>query len=417
MNRSEWLFTKDERYSIITEFDLVCDRSSLADMTTTFYFVGAMLSGVVSGKFADTFGRRLTMLLLLGLTVVGTLGCGFAGELWQLCVLKVVQGSGSPLYSITLIYLMELMPAKHQAVSGLLYQTPFCFSLLVFDGVGYLVRRWRTLHFYVALPLCVFVFPFVFLVESPRWLLSVGNVEGAERSLMRVARFNKSSVNCKLQPSFCNEDSNKIQHEKTYTYLDLFRNGTVAFVIGSLSSLWFTSSMVYYMMGLESSRLGGNMYQVFAFSTMVEIPGPFIAMYLCNRYGRKKIILVCSFTSGLLTAAIATVPTRLFRRELVNICLSLSTKLLVNIAYSAMYVWSFELVPTVVRSQGMLFFSVLVNASGLVVPFLVGALQNAMYVLPFVIAGVVTSLGALFGTKLPETNNRPTREVYDDFFH
>ena len=52
----------------------------------------------------------------------------------------------------------------------------------------------------------------------------------------------------------------------------------------------------------------------------------------------------------------------------------------------------------------------------MVVPFLVGALQNIMYSLPFIIAGVVTSLATLLGSRLPETKDRPTREVYEDFF-
>ena len=158
------------------------------------------------------------------------------------------------------------------------------------------------------------------------------------------------------------------------------------------------------------------MYEVFALSTLCGIPGSFAAIYLCNRYGRKITILTSFFSSGLLTGAIAIVPTSFPSRHVVNISLALLAMFFVSIAYCALYVWSFELTPTVVRSQGMLLFSVLENASGLVVPFLVGVLQNTMYALPFIIAAVVTSVAALLGTRLPETNNKPTREVFEDFF-
>ena len=417
MKESEWTSTKDMHYSIVTEFQLNCGRSSLADMTTTLFFVGAVISAIVSGKCADTFGRKITMTVLLTLTVVGSVGCFFVSQLWQLYVLRVIYGMGQPLYNVALIYLMELMPAKHQSLSGLLYQSPYCFSVLCLDGVGYLVRQWRSLQLYVSLPLCVLFIPFVFLLESPRWLLANGKLHSAENKLKKIAQFN--GVNGKsftLKLCLPENHAPVTEGSRKYTYLDLLKNRKVAFVVGSQAFMWFTTALLYYMLGLESSRLGGNIYEVFALSTLFEIPGSFAAIYLCNRYGRKKTILTCFLLSGLLTGAIATVPVSYPRRHVVNISLALLAKFFVNIAYCALYVWSFELIPTVVRSQGMLLFSVLENSAGLFVPFLVGALQNAMYVLPFIIASVVTLLAAVLGTRLPETNNRPTREVFDDFF-
>ena len=49
-------------------------------------------------------------------------------------------------------------------------------------------------------------------------------------------------------------------------------------------------------------------------------------------------------------------------------------------------------------------------------PFLVGVLQQVNYILPFIVMAIVTLCACVLGMFLPETNRRPTREVFEDFF-
>ena len=49
-------------------------------------------------------------------------------------------------------------------------------------------------------------------------------------------------------------------------------------------------------------------------------------------------------------------------------------------------------------------------------PFLVNVLQNLSYILPFIVMSAVTTATCVLALTLPETNNRPTRENYEDFF-
>jgi MFS family permease len=54
------------------QFDLVCDDAYKSDLTTTIYFAGVMLGGVVFGILADKYGRkRVVMLALLCSGIVG----------------------------------------------------------------------------------------------------------------------------------------------------------------------------------------------------------------------------------------------------------------------------------------------------------------------------------------------------------
>ena len=161
----------------------------------------------------------------------------------------------------------------------------------------------------------------------------------------------------------------------------------------------------------------GNMYQVFAFSVLCELPGSFATLYFCNKLGRKKCIIGALTLTAIMTCAIACVP-RTYAEEhpTLNIVFALCAKLFVNTAYCGLYVWSFEINPTVIRSQGLLLFNVLENVGGIIAPFLVSVLQNLSYILPFVVMSAVTGATCLFALILPETNGQPTREQYEDFF-
>ena len=96
--------------------------------------------------------------------------------------------------------------------------------------------------------------------------------------------------------------------KKTYSYVDLFSNKHVALVTSSQALLWLTASMLYFTLGLESSKLGGNMYEVFALSILFEVPGCFASLFLCNRFGRKKTVLGSFVLCGVFTGAIAAIP-------------------------------------------------------------------------------------------------------------
>ena len=159
------------------------------------------------------------------------------------------------------------------------------------------------------------------------------------------------------------------------------------------------------------------MYQVFAFSVLCELPGNIASLYLCNKLGRKKCIIGALILTATLMCAIACVPRSYAEvHPTLNIVFALWAKLFANIAFCSIYVWSFELNPTVIRSQGLLLFNVLENVGFIIAPLLVSILQNVSYILPFIVMSAVTAGTCVFALILPETNNKPTRENYEDFF-
>ena len=159
------------------------------------------------------------------------------------------------------------------------------------------------------------------------------------------------------------------------------------------------------------------MYQAFALSTLADLPSCFACTYLCDRFGRKRIILLGLFTSGILLGFMTCVPRSMSQRYVVNMAIMITARFINGTAFSGMYTWTFELFPTVLRTQGMSVCVVLERLGMFFVPFITRILQRITFVLPFVIMSVLAVVATLVGLVLPETNNTPTRETYNDFFH
>lgn len=97
---------------------------------------------------------------------------------------------------------MENIPKKHRVwINTVVTWSP---NFIIFPFIAYLCHDWRTLSYFIsgvtfasALGL---LYDFIFsqrtllfrtLEESPRWKVSVGDIEGARRSLQRINRIDK----------------------------------------------------------------------------------------------------------------------------------------------------------------------------------------------------------------------------------
>ena len=70
----------------------MCDQKYLSALSTTIYFCGVMVGGVLFGHLADVFGRKPVMMACLFLPVAVGVGISFVPWYWLFATLRFIQG-------------------------------------------------------------------------------------------------------------------------------------------------------------------------------------------------------------------------------------------------------------------------------------------------------------------------------------
>ena len=170
-------------------------------LVATVTFLAMVVGGLATGALADRYGRKTMFNYNLAIYTLGGLICAFAPSYEVLLLGRVVVGLGlGGELTIALPLLSELTPTswRGRAVSlfnfgagGLGNVLAFLFGSLIMGALAPILGgdevAWRWYYGLLAIPaLLVFVIRRC-LPETPRYFVSKGDIESANRALSRVA--------------------------------------------------------------------------------------------------------------------------------------------------------------------------------------------------------------------------------------
>jgi len=416
MRRDEWKFTKDKDFSIVSEFDLVCDKSYMAALTNSAYFIGWGVCGIFSGYLSDAYGRKIILFISLLVLSSVSLASTYITATWQLICLRMIIGAsyGSS-HVAAFIMVTEVVGARYRVLAGSFFFLPGAWSNLTLTLLAYYENHWRKIILYSSFPAFSLVIITFMLPETVRWLHAIGKTEKAEQLVIKIAKINKKKLEgFKLK-------SVVVQHEKkiTYSYVDLlFRNVKVSLLVLCISYQWMSTAMIFYGFALEFADLGGSIYFNFTLSCIVDLPTPLTYNLCCRKFGRKSYVgftvLICITLISL--SVLSALPESLKHIDLIKVIIALFGKFFVTNSFLVLYVWSFELYPTVVRSQGQMLGQVAGRIGSASSPFIATTLSSIYRPLPFVLMAGISVLSLVFSLILPDTDKNKTRENFDDIF-
>jgi len=407
--RSMWTYTTSKKYSYTTEFDFVCEKSLLGAMVSGIFFGGFVINIFVAPA-TDKFGRKHVLLVILFIGIVTSLWCSFAKEIWLLMVLRFIEGGTFTITSnILFVLLIEFTTPSSRSIIGCIYfLTSSTLSQFIVTILAYFVRDWRRLNLYASLPAILAMIVISLVPRSPRWLLETGNTKEAECVLQNAAAVNGKCFEFHLR------SSPREEADRTYTYLDLARSWRVFRLTLCLGLLYFAIGLIAYQVNLEADRLGADIYISYALSTLADIPGYVAAFYLCDKIGRKTSVLTSVSLSGLIMASIALVPGASSNRQTIRLALAILSKIVIGVGNYGFFVWLFESFPTVIRAQGGTVSIVFHQIGVIAIPLFNATGQKHNPLLVYVFVGVYAVVASIIGCALKETNNKPTRETYQD---
>ncbi|XP_057890996.1 solute carrier family 22 member 13-like [Melospiza georgiana] len=393
---SGWVYPSEQPPSLLTEFDLVCDRKDLNDIAQAIYMAGLLLGSMIFGPLSDRIGRRPVVLISVFLQGLFGLGIAFVPHFYVYMAFRCVVGASVSGITMTLLALAtEWIGVSSRPNAVLTSHCCFAIGQMILAGLSYGIRNWRLLEIAGSALIFAFFFCMGVLPESPRWLVTKGRIEEAKKVLQKAAATNK----CSLPPELLEQLKPEKEEVKSGSFLDLFRKKHLLKVTLIMSCAWFVNSFVYYGLSLNVTNFGLDIYLTQLAFGAVEIPARFACIFTLQRFGRRKTQAVLLVLSGLVCLIITGIPED---QPVATTVLATIGKFAASASFSTSYVYAAELFPTVVRQTGVGLCSVSARVAGILAP-LVRLLGQHHRAIPMAIFGSAPVLGGLLCILLPET--------------
>lgn len=262
------------------------------------------------------------------------------------------------------------------------------------------LKNWQHLAIVTSAPLVLAVLTPWLVPESARWLVSQGQSTKAIKILHRFEKINRVTIKPEVFTEFsrtCERLAKEEEANSSYSILDLFktprlRNITILFIV-----IWMCISVTFDGHVRNVGGLGLNVFHTFAVAAATELPADILLTYTLDIVGRRWMAFGTMVFSGVFSL-LAT----LFEVGINSALLAIMGRFWVNISYNIGLQYAAEVLPTVVRAQGVTFIHIMGYFATIIAPFVV-YLSYISPILPLFILGCVGIFGGICSLFLPET--------------
>jgi MFS family permease len=296
-------------------------RFSNADvgMASSAYLAGAVLGALFFGWLTDRLGRKRLFFITLALYLVATAATSLSWNLWSFALFRLLTGAGiGGEYTAINSTIQEIVPARYRGWTDLVINGSFwvgagvgaAASIVLLDpailppDVG-----WRLAFFIGAvLGLMILLMRF-WLPESPRWLMTHGRREDAERVVLGIeaafrarghhfppASLPVMRLRARRFTPLAEVAKTLFRTHRTRTLVGLSLMASQAFFY---NAIFFTYALVltdFY--GIPGDRVGWYLLPFAAGNFL----GPVVLGRLFDTIGRRQMITFTYALSGLLLA-------------------------------------------------------------------------------------------------------------------
>jgi SP family sugar:H+ symporter-like MFS transporter len=275
--------------------------------------IGCFIGAFLAGTLADAMGRRNVMILSAVLFLVGALIQGFAHEQLLFVAARIMGGMAVGAASVlSPAYISEVAPAHIRGRMTTVQQIMIITGLTAAFVVNYFlaasagtstapywagIEAWRWMYLMQAVPAAVFLVALLFIPESPRYLVSKGRIDEAERVLTRLFGAEEAATKvAEIRASFSADHRPRLSD-----IFDPVRGGVRPIVWAGLLLAVFQQLVginVIFYYGATLWQLAGftedQSLQINIVSGIVSIAACFGTILLVDRIGRKPLLLIGS---------------------------------------------------------------------------------------------------------------------------
>lgn len=399
--------------SLVVHFGLYCDKEYLKGLTQTLFFVISNVSTLVFSFLADYKGRKLTILILYTIASIPLIVAAFSVNWTMFMVFLITAGIGiNPFSALCFVLLSETAGEKYRQTSSIALLITWAIGELLFIPIAYYFPDWKVLLLYwIALPLTAQIVCYLWIYESPKFLIMKKDFKGAKNIYLKIADCNKKKVDDFIlkeendenlkNHNYNLENGNAIQQNseeenlaqqlikkpnekrKIYTYFDLFRYPSQLKITLILCVAYFGIYLTYFGGIFALDTVGSNIY----ISAIIVNTSELIAYIISNpivRYLKRKI----SFPLCFIAMAVCCMMFLTTDDPTATIILATLTKFFVSVGFSIVFIYTAELYPTSVRSLGMGLTTFVGKFGSALAPILISEFKYTLGIHPMVSFGI-----------------------------
>lgn len=294
--------------------------------------LGCAAGAFLAGRIADRFGRRAALFAAAILFAIGAWGAGAAANSALFIAARLTGGFAVGAASIIApAYISEVSPSAYRGRLASLQQLGIVIGLFLAFLANYLIARsaggasapfwlsypaWRWMFWLQLIPIFLFFVGLLFIPESPRYLVSAGELSHASRVLARIGK--PAGVEAKIA-----EIQATLKKDHRPSLRDLFHPVTgklhrivwVGLAIAIFQQLVGINVVFYYgeILWRAAGFSEGDALRINVISGVINVVSTLIAIGLVDKWGRKPLLITGSIgmtvTLGLLAILFATAQT------------------------------------------------------------------------------------------------------------
>ena len=357
------------------------------------YLFGEVVGALVFGRLTDRLGRKRLFILTLALYLVASGIAAFSFSLWFLLIFRFVAGLGiGGEYTAINSAIDELIPSHYRGRVDIAINGTYWAGAMIGAAASIFLLNPDLLPLNVGWRIGLLIGPVIGLgiiylrrhiPESPRWLMTHGREEEAERTVDDIEAQvraegvhldpvpDSKALEVKAQPPISYAQIARVMLSKypSRSFLGFSMMVTQAFLY---NAIFFTYSLVLaHFYNIPGDKIG---YYFFPFA-VGNLLGPLLLGPLFDTVGRRKMILATYGISGVLLAVSAV----LFH----NGTLTATTQtafwcvifFFASAGASSAYLTVSEIFPLELRGQAIsFFFAISQLAGGVAAPYIFGRL-------------------------------------------
>ncbi|XP_037068644.1 organic cation transporter protein-like [Pollicipes pollicipes] len=387
-----WVFDRSVYEStVVTEWALVCGRKPLLSLLQSLLMLGGLSGAVAAGQLADRFGRRPVFLPAMLLIVLMAFTSALATSYALFAACRLLSGLAMALMiGSQYVLVAELGGIGQRARYSAFTLMPFAVGTALVAALSYAVPNRRLLQLVYAVP-CLGLLPNIWLMpESPRWLLLRGRPTKAYDVLAAGARWNGAAMPPR---DVVLKMMTRVHSGKPAPEADT--GGRCSRLLSQLLQLvktprmrrntlvsafvWFVVSGAYFGIAFDVTQLSRQPHLAGVLLGLLNLPSVF-SFPIIDRLGRRG-------------------------HPTLRLAFGLVGQLSVSLAFSILYAYSPEYMPTCARAVGFGVCQVALRLGATVSPFVVDLVSELRATAPSAVFGAAALLAGLATLLLPETRD------------